>query len=123
MKKSPRHRLEINGWDQIKSLIQSRALFVFGINRLLICYSWILLMTGAVNSRTERKKANYNFISAQKNLSAHGRGAVRLRKRNKNTLISHGGEEGKKSIFYRVYLLGVLVNILILLTKVASLRD
>lgn len=49
-----RHWLEINYRDQIKIWF-SHTLFVFGINRLLICYSWILLMTGAVNSSTKQK--------------------------------------------------------------------
>lgn len=81
-----------------RRLIQSHALFVFGINRLLICYSWILLMTGAVNSRTEQKPII--TLSAHINLSACGRGAVYLRKRNKNTLISHGGEKKKNYFFF-----------------------
>lgn len=81
-KKIFRHWFEINCGDQIQIWF-SHTLFVFRINRLLICYSWILLMTSVVNSSTNQKKPIITLSA----LSLCGRGTVDLRKRNKNTLI------------------------------------
>lgn len=112
MKKVFRHWFEINCWDQIKIWF-SHTLFVFRINRLLICYSWILLMTSVVNSSTNQKPII--TLSAQ---FLCGRGTADLRKRNANTLIF----QGKTTVYFRVFLFSVLVNTLILLTWAQSLR-
>lgn len=80
-------------------------------------------MTSAVNSHTEQKPI-ITLSVRKKNVRVWKRSCVSQEGKQKY-LDLPGRGEGKKRLFflYRVYLLSVLVNILILLTKVASLRD
>lgn len=96
MKKFFRHWFEINCRDQIKIWF-SHTVFVFRINRLLICYSWILLMTSSVNSSTNQKPII--TLSAQ---SLRRKGTVET----ENTLIFQGKTTGFFFFFlYWVFLL------------------